>query len=275
VAVAAGGYHNLALGGIVVPQAISQVVTGAANQDLTIALAAVNDSELATTKTIRSLPAVGSVYQFTNGSRGAKLAAPNTVVSDSQGRILFAPAANGSGSPYTTFTFSASDGLLDSSPGTITIYILPPLRPTITAFTRNPAGSQLTFTGHSNTTYCIWASSNLTTWEFVGVPTQTIPGSFHFLDSNAKDFPQRFYRISTECSTPQPLLGQARTLSNGQFDLRFTGGPYWTYRVWASTNLANWELIGMADESAPGTFRFIDVNATNWPQRFYKTGSQQ
>jgi alpha-tubulin suppressor-like RCC1 family protein len=274
IAIAAGNYHNLALGGVIVPQAISQVVTGAANQDLTIALAAVNDSQLAMTKTIRSLPALGFIYQFTNGSRGAKLTAPNTAVSDSLGRILFAPDANGFGSPYSVITFSASDGTQDSLPATISIHIQPPLRPTISAFSRNLAGSaQLTSTGHSNTTYCVWASSNLVTWEFAGAPVQSAPGSFQFTDPSASSFAQRFYRISTECGTPQPHLGKNSTQANGQFDLRFTGGPYWTYRVWASTNLMNWELMGTADESQPGDFRFIDSSATNWPQRFYKVSS--
>lgn len=195
VAIAAGGYHNLALGGTIVPVAISQIMTGAANQDLTITLAAVNDLQLATTKTIRTLPALGTIYQFTNGSRGAKFVAPNTTVSDSQGRILFAPAANGFGSPYTTFTFSASDGLLDSLPATITIHILPPLRPAITAFTRNPTGSaQLTFTGHSNTTYCVWASSNLLNWEMIGTADEAQPGIFQFIDATATNWPHRFYK---------------------------------------------------------------------------------
>jgi hypothetical protein len=273
IAIAAGYYHNLALGGAIRPGAFSQVLTGSANHDLVIVLDGASESGAPLIFSISSVPAAGSLYQFNGGVRGPVIPA-GAVLTDPAHQIIYAPAANGYGDPYSSFSFTVADGGLVSLPATITVSILPPISPTITSFTRNLSGQyQLTFTGHSNTTYCVWASTNLVNWEYVGAPTQLSPGAFLFVDAASGSYPRRFYRISTGCGTPAPKLNEANQFNNGAFNLRFVGGPYWTYRIWASTNLVNWELLGPALETAPGQFKFLDQSATNFSRRFYRAGS--
>jgi hypothetical protein len=56
----------------------------------------------------------------------------------------------------------------------------------------------------------------------------------------------------------------------GSLSLSFHGDSNATYRVWATTNLLNWENIGTATEPNPGQYEFIDAAAANWSQRFYR-----
>ncbi len=71
-------------------------------------------------------------------------------------------------------------------------------------------------------------------------------------------------------SAPVLDLPASGVTNNQAFRLAFTGATNVAYRVWASTNLMNWELLGPATTSAPGQFLFLDLTATNWPQRFYR-----
>jgi hypothetical protein len=70
-----------------------------------------------------------------------------------------------------------------------------------------------------------------------------------------------------------PLVNVAQ-LGSGNVQFAFTNlsGP--TYRVLASTNVAAplnmWSNLGAPIESPPGTFQFTDLQATNYPQRFYR-----
>src|SRR5664280_453483 len=52
----------------------------------------------------------------------------------------------------------------------------------------------LTVTSHAAGTYNIQASPNLTAWTVIGVVTLPAAGSFDFTDTNAANFPKRFYR---------------------------------------------------------------------------------
>ena len=55
-------------------------------------------------------------------------------------------------------------------------------------------------------------------------------------------------------------------------ELRFTGQTNRTYRLQASTNLADW--VSLATNTPPnGLFRFVDPDATNMDKRFYRTVS--
>jgi hypothetical protein len=72
---------------------------------------------------------------------------------------------------------------------------------------------------------------------------------------------------------PSFLLVNITKLGNGDVQFAFTNlsGP--NYTVLASTNVAaplnTWSRLGPAVEAPPGTFHFTDVQATNYPQRFY------
>jgi len=63
-------------------------------------------------------------------------------------------------------------------------------------------------------------------------------------------------------------------LGNGNLQFGFTNlsGP--SYSVLATTNVAaplnTWSNLGPAVEAPPGTFQFTDLQATNYPLRFYR-----
>jgi hypothetical protein len=59
-------------------------------------------------------------------------------------------------------------------------------------------------------------------------------------------------------------------LSNGLFQIEFTGPSDLPYEVWASTDLLNWNQIGTATQPSLGFFQFEDPAATNYMDRFYQ-----
>jgi len=72
-----------------------------------------------------------------------------------------------------------------------------------------------------------------------------------------------------------PLLTGGSWQATGLFQLNFTGDQSVPYTVWTSTNLANWSPLGSPNLVSNGWFWFWDVNATNYPYRFYKVGIPQ
>lgn len=111
----------LALAPNVAPLTISQTVSGFPNFDLAVTLAANDVNGDSLTLRITSLPATGALYQINNGVRGPAITQPDTVVSDPGGGVIFAPVANGFGSPYDSFNYVANDGLVDSALATVTV----------------------------------------------------------------------------------------------------------------------------------------------------------
>jgi hypothetical protein len=57
---------------------------------------------------------------------------------------------------------------------------------------------------------------------------------------------------------------------DGRIRLKFSGAPGQTCIVEASTNLVDWELVGVATVQGNGTFEFEDPDATKHPCRFYR-----
>jgi alpha-tubulin suppressor-like RCC1 family protein len=199
VSLAAGGSHSLALLSSFEPVAFDQTVAGYPNMDLPITLLGALPDNTSLSYRISSVPAVGALYQFTGGTRGAPIVAANTLVTDALGRIIFAPPADQAGSPHTAFNFQAGDGLIFSPPASVTVNIVLPSPP---AFDLAASGLttnhtfQLAFTGATNATYRVWASTNLVNWELLGPASAFAPGAFLFLDSTATNWPQRFYRAT-------------------------------------------------------------------------------
>jgi hypothetical protein len=78
------------------------------------------------------------------------------------------------------------------------IPVVLPMAPTLTKPKWTGACSgrafQFTFTGSSNTTYDVWASSDLSNWQWLGAATETSPGQYRFTDSVVY-LPHRFYRV--------------------------------------------------------------------------------
>jgi hypothetical protein len=59
-------------------------------------------------------------------------------------------------------------------------------------------------------------------------------------------------------------------LSNGLFQIGFSGAADLPYAVWASTNILDWCQIGTVAQPSPGVFQFEDPAATNYSARFYQ-----
>ncbi len=68
---------------------------------------------------------------------------------------------------------------------------------------------------------------------------------------------------------PTDVSTVSQTLA-GNVQLNFTGWPGVPYGVFASTNLSDWLLLGTATNPIANLFQFIDVDATNYPRRFYQ-----
>jgi hypothetical protein len=68
------------------------------------------------------------------------------------------------------------------------------LAPVFTGCSRTNNGFVLQFSGVTNTSYQIWASTNLTDWQFVGTPTEVSAGNYRFLDTAATNMSRRYYR---------------------------------------------------------------------------------
>jgi hypothetical protein len=73
-------------------------------------------------------------------------------------------------------------------------------------------------------------------------------------------------------------LTSVAKLREGTIQLTFSTTPGAKCTALATTNLAlpfsNWTALGGATEVSPGQFQFIDLQATNSPQRFYVVCSQ-
>ena len=54
----------------------------------------------------------------------------------------------------------------------------------------------LTFNGITNTSFSVWASTNLVNWQWEGAAAQIGPGEYQFFDPASTNAPCRFYRIS-------------------------------------------------------------------------------
>jgi hypothetical protein len=67
---------------------------------------------------------------------------------------------------------------------------------------------------------------------------------------------------------PRPVLQLG--MVNGIAILTFTGSTNLSYRVWASTNLAAWQVLGSPTQVQPGWFVFADVAAIANTHRYYR-----
>jgi hypothetical protein len=60
------------------------------------------------------------------------------------------------------------------------------------------------------------------------------------------------------------------TLADGRIQIEFLGIDGLEYRIEASTNLVDWELIGTATTDAEGKVRLLDSAASQHPLRYYR-----
>jgi hypothetical protein len=196
VAVAGGFGHVVALADNLAPTAIPRNVSGYPNHDLLIQLQGSDRNGDPLIFRVESLPTAGTLYQFSAGNRGPVITNPGTALSDPAARMLFAPATNALGVPYATFTCVANDGETDSTAATVTVNVALPSAPQLNAagLLWSSDGVVLTFSGSSNATYRLWASSNLLDWISLGAAQPSTNGWFQFFDADATNLPLRFYR---------------------------------------------------------------------------------
>jgi len=70
-----------------------------------------------------------------------------------------------------------------------------------------------------------------------------------------------------------PALATLTNNGGGSFGfpaIHFTGTSNMNYHVWASPDLINWMPLGLATQTQPGIYNFVDTAATNYPTRFYQ-----
>jgi hypothetical protein len=148
---------------------------------------------------IVTLPAAGSLFQYSGGIRGSPITATNTLLSDSNGRVILAPGPGETGNPYGTFNFMVENGIYTSGLAPVTVNILWPAAPLFTDLQWDSGGSgglRLNFVGDSNATYSVWAGTNLVNWDRIGTASEPSAGQYQFIDAAAANWLKRFYRIS-------------------------------------------------------------------------------
>ncbi len=172
--------------------------SGFIDHDLTLVLPGSDPDGNPFSFSVVSLPSSGALYQYSAGSRGAPITAPNTIVTDSSGRLVFAPASETTGSPYANFGFMAADAFYNSGTAKVTVNIGMPTAPQFTGQFWNSVNQSfnLTFSGSPNASYSLWASTNLTDWTNIGPATEASPGNYQFLDATTTNYPSRLYRVS-------------------------------------------------------------------------------
>jgi hypothetical protein len=142
----------------------------------------------------------------------------------------------------------------------------------LTSPTKSGGSFSFQVNGVAGDQYVVQASTDLVHW--TNLATNTAP--FVYEDTNAWQFPKRFYRTmnlsatnatqSTVATNPTNQL-TAPTHSGGQFSFQFSGVAGQQYVVQGSTDLVHW--INLATNTAP--FEFVDPNASQFSQRFYRT----
>jgi hypothetical protein len=111
----------------------------------------------------------------------------------------------------------------------------------------------------------------------VFAPDSNVPGwpyaTFTFIanDGEADSAPATL----TVSLIPAPVIDMSSLAvgTNGGLSFNFSGLPNASYRVWASTDLATWSMLGPATPLPLGGFSFADTSATNGPRRFYRVTS--
>lgn len=80
-------------------------------------------------------------------------------------------------------------------------------------------------------------------------------------------------QIAAASSSPAgPRASNCRLIChpNGRVCIRFSAPRGWAYIIQASTNLMDWQQIGVAVESGEDEFEFEDSQTGQFPRRFYR-----
>jgi hypothetical protein len=105
-----------------------------------------------------------------------------------------------------------------------------------------------------------WALQSATN---AGGPYADVPGAASPVTNLISAGPRQFFRLRSAATNALTAIGS----SPGGFVLSASGVPGYNYAIEISTNLTDWTAI----QTNPVPFQFIDVNASNYPVRFYRT----
>lgn len=105
------------------PVANSQTVSGPANHDIVITLTGTDPNTDALTYRIASFNGIGTLYQYSAGTRGPAITNNDTIVTSSTHQVIFAPPADIYGLPMATLHFVANDGIYDSAAASVAINV--------------------------------------------------------------------------------------------------------------------------------------------------------
>ncbi len=193
---ASGDYHRTGLAPVDLPPVcFPQSRLARINTTLTFPLLAYDPNGDPFAIRITTVPAKGTLYQYTTNGPGEAIYSAGTVV-PYPCRVIFVPAPDEYGSPYDTFSFAASDTELDGVPAAYTIAILPqPIIQTASFTSGPPPAVQLAFAGVTNVGYSVLRSATLGSWTYLGAATEVSPGQFSFTDSTITNSAVRFYRV--------------------------------------------------------------------------------
>ncbi len=110
------------LGDNTAPVATAQTASCTEDETVTLTLAGSDADGGSLTGIISALPARGTLYQTTDGVQiGEPITLAPVLVRNPQRQVIYRPAMDGFGSPYTTFTFRVNDGSLSSADATVTL----------------------------------------------------------------------------------------------------------------------------------------------------------
>ena len=119
----------------------------------------------------------------------------------------------------------------------------------------------------TNVSLTTWGGSDYGVGEGGVADTSVLPAYMALMDN-----------LVSVAASPQPTLGAVGQLGNGAVRFTYNGPAGRNYRLWAGTNPAlgpvtnHWTLLGNGTFNS-GPASFMDLNATNFPRRFYSITS--
>jgi uncharacterized repeat protein (TIGR03803 family) len=100
------------------------------------------------------------------------------------------------GSDAGAYSVVATNPIGTALGGYFFFYALQPSKPNLTNGAVSSQGTfNFTFTGTSNISYHVWASTDLFDWLPLGLATQTVAGTYGFCDTTATNYHTRFYEL--------------------------------------------------------------------------------
>jgi hypothetical protein len=77
--------------------------------------------------------------------------------------------------------------------------------------------------------------------------------------------------VGTDSGAPRDRIKAVARQANGQVRVKFEGVPGHAHLIQTSTNLVDWETVGVGTEVTDGEFEFEDANTAPSSTRFYRT----